>query len=551
MDVFKKLATLHTKNSFSFALICGDLFANPSTASKSDEDTVSQLLDNTIKVPLTTYFTVDKHPLPTRIIERLNSSDGEVCENLYYLGNRTVLNTADGVKIVALGGRHDSIITAGLTKDRYSPFFTVSDLKSLYGANSADILLTSTWPASVRKGSSITLPDDFKEPPSLDLVSELCSRLKPRYHFSSSDSFFEREPFRHPAVDEGPALTRITRFISLASFGNANKQKWLYAFSIDPKQSDTSAAPVGTTPSPFLSSIKKRAASAAGEFNHRFSSATDHRPSKRARRPPPGPEECFFCLSNPTLATHLIASIGDESYLTAARGPLPSPDTFQSLPGSSHILIIPLAHYPRLADIPEADVRSSTTAEMNRYRKALQSMVHSRSKGQLGAVTWEVSRRKGVHAHWQFLPVGDDMIAKGLVEAAFKVEAENEQYSKLESVDSEHFQDMDHEGDCFRLWIFGRHASSRRPNDRKGSKSSTDDEDLGDAQEKRLILPLDEDTRFNLQFGRQVMAKLLGLEGRINWKDCLQSQVEETEDVEGFKSAFREHDFSAENEGED
>ncbi len=342
---------------------------------------------------------------------------------------------------------------------------------------------------------------------------------------------------------------RITRFISLAPFGNANKQKWLYAFSVNPKQNDGSAAPPGTTASPFLSTIKKRAASATGEFS-RFSSSRDHRPAKRARRPPPGPEECFFCLSNPALATHLIASIGDESYLTAARGPLPSPDTFGSLQCCSHILIIPLAHSPRLADIPDPEVRSSTIAEMNRYRKALQFMVWARSKGQLGTVTWEVSRGKGVHAHWQFVPVSNDMIGKGLVEAAFKVEAENEKYPGFESIRSEHFTDMDHEGDCFRLWISGGGPDQGPVENQGSSGSETKNKEARELNEKRLVLPIPEDARFNLQFGRQVMAKLLGLENRMNWKDCLQSQTEETEDVEGFKSAFRDYDFSAEGEGE-
>lgn len=528
-DVFKKLDQLHAKNSFSFAIIAGELFREPSS-SEADDEQISQLVRGSIKVPLTTYFTVHRSPLPSRVVEKLNSSDGEVCENLCYLGNRTVLSTADGVKIVALGGRLDAGTTAGLTKDRYSPFFTASDLKSLYGANTADILLTSTWPSAIQKGSTVAVPDGTKEPASSDLVSELCAKLKPRYHFSSSEFFFEREPFIHPVATDEPSTTLVTRFISPAHFGNGNKQKWLYAFSIDPKAEQANTMPPGTTVSPFSSMLKRGAPTRSSEFNTRFSS-TDRRPPKRARPPPPGPDECYFCLSNPNLAAHLIASIGEESYLTGARGPLPTSSTFDSLRGSTHLLIIPLPHSPRLTDIADTTARLATVTEMDCYRKALQAMVDSQSGGTLGTVTWEVSREKGVHTHWQFLPIGNEMVKKGLVEAAFKVEAENERYPALEMVRKGHLDDMDTEGDCFRLWISGRRTTD------------VADGASNQIEEIFLRLPIPEDVRFRLQFGRQVMAKLLGLGDRLNWKDCLQSPAEETEDVETFKSSFKPFNF--------
>ena len=50
-----------------------------------------------------------------------------------------------------------------------------------------------------------------------------------------------------------------------------------------------------------------------------------------------GPE-CWFCLSNPDIEKHLIASIGDDIYLTLAKGGL----------NDFHCLIIPLGHYPSL-----------------------------------------------------------------------------------------------------------------------------------------------------------------------------------------------------------
>jgi hypothetical protein len=114
------------------------------------------------------------------------------------------------------------------------------------------------------------------------------------------------------------------------------------------------------------------------------------------------------------------------------------------------------------------------------------------------------------------------MTQKGLVEAAFRVEAENRQYPKFEDR-----QDGKGGEDFFRVWIW------------KGSKDEDDNE-------KCLLLPLTSSFHFDLQFGRQVMAKLLGLEDRMEWRDCVQTQEEEVKDVEAFKEAFKAFDYSVE-----
>lgn len=58
-------------------------------------------------------------------------------------------------------------------------------------------------------------------------------------------------------------------------------------------------------------------------------------------------DECWFCLSNPKLTKHLIASIGTETYLTLPKGQLlpTSAETHGgsgSVPGGGHVLIIPV-----------------------------------------------------------------------------------------------------------------------------------------------------------------------------------------------------------------
>lgn len=65
---FSKIATLHAKNKFTFAIISGDLFAE-------DDDEVTALLDGKIIIPLPTYFTVGLSQFPQRVVDKLAKDD--------------------------------------------------------------------------------------------------------------------------------------------------------------------------------------------------------------------------------------------------------------------------------------------------------------------------------------------------------------------------------------------------------------------------------------------------------------------------------------------
>lgn len=535
-EVFTKLAKLQVKQNFSFAIVVGDLFGDCSSEQELDE--ISGLLQGNITVPLPTYFSVGSRPIPTRIVEKIESND-EVCPNLYFLGKRGTLKTSEGIRLVALGGELETNVPLDAKiGNKYHPRYAESDAKALYGVHDADILITNQWPKDIRVGSQVPLPEGATPPEGVQCIADLCTTLKPRYHFSScGDFFFEREPFFHMPSDEPVDAKPLTRFINLASYSKTSKQKWMYAFSFDPRAPIPTSIPVGATASPFAKlSTKRQALPSQAESYHRFSREEEYeRPRKRARRPPPGPGECFFCLSNPNIATHLITSIGNDCYMTTAKGPLTTTETFPRLGFPGHMLIIPLNHTPTFSTIPDRETRYATYNEMQRYRSALHAMLQRRANGELGAVTWEVSRGNGIHFHWQFLPVPSDLIKRGLVEGAFKVEAENLQYPKFEKPTASN--GADEQGDYFRVWIWS-------PSE--GEKNSDSEANGKTGSEKTLILPLRPDFRFDLQFGRRVMAKLLGLEDRMNWKDDVQSKEEEQIDADTFKAAFKEFDFSLE-----
>lgn len=420
----------------------------------------------------------------------------------------------------------------GLSKEQHLPFHTISDAKALHGANTADILLTTSWPSLIRTGSQKTLPDGVAEIIGQDHIADLCATLKPRYHFSASPEFyFEREAFFHNPTQDAPDVRPLTRFISLAAHGNPSKQKALYAFSLPTSVDPLAPLPAGVTASPFLSRPKKRSALEADPYsrygNHDRNGFQNKRRKGPRGQPPPGPDQCFFCLSNPTLDTNLISSIGDDAYLTLAKGPLTTIETYSSsgINFPAHALIIPLTHSATIASIPEADnSKQKTFNEMNRFKEVLQSMISKQSGNKLGAVTYEISKDNGVHTHWQFVPMSEEMIRTGLVEAAFRVEAENSSYPPFEVRDP---GIGENDGDFFRAWIW-------TPPSEENAEGST----------KCITMPFDSSIKFSLQFGRTVLAKLLGLEKRLQWRDCEQTEDEEKQYIKSFKAAFKEFDFT-------
>lgn len=540
--IIKKLATLHAKNGIALAIIVGDLFGSTPSEIESSDGEVYELLKGKIDIPLPVYFSLGHQTLPLLVSEHLQAHGGELCPNLFYLGRRSTITTSEGIKIATLGGtlQGPSEGNESVLND-YTPQYSDEDVNILCATRDVDILVTSDWPAGVINGSNVKYSSSDM-PTGQPKISELCSSIKPRYHICSSSFYYEREPFSHNHVEDSNGTYHITRFINLATFESVTKEKWIYAFGLDPKAARPITLPAGVTTTPFSVNLTKRKAlpSATDEYarfaphNSQDGGRGRGRRNKRARRAPTV-QECFFCLSNAEVAAHLIASIGETAYMTVAKGPLSTNDSYTGLDFPAHVLIIPLEHSPTLSTIQDKDARVNTRKEMYRYQKALQDMVYAQSskndgKG-LGAVTWEISRGNGVHVHWQFMPVPQDVISKGLVEAAFKVQAQNNDYQTCVVKDVSMTalltgsDDTDAtQGDHFRATIW----------------PGGDDEHM-----RELVLPFDTTEKFDLQFGRRVIAQLLGMEARIDWRDCGQTEAKETKDVEVFKKLFEAHDFTS------
>jgi Protein similar to CwfJ C-terminus 1/Protein similar to CwfJ C-terminus 2 len=525
-----------SKQDLSFAIILGDLFGEMPDESQAQE--VLDLLTGALNVPLPTYFGVGNHSLPTRVTEKLEAS-GEVCTNLFFLGRRGTLKTSEGVRIAALGGKlAESDSSESVTLSTFDTAFTVNDARTLHGAHNVDVLITNQWPKGVRSGSKHYLPEDIEPPTDAQCISDLCAAVRPRYHFSSSAAYYSREPFFHPATENEPEVTKTTRFESLARFNNERKEKWFYAFKIDPSApSETTLIP-DLTSTPFTVNRKRPALPDQDVSYSRYGNGngdTWRRPKRPRQSDYTKLENCFFCIGSPTLQTHLITSMANESYLTIPRGPLPSPGSDSDLGIPGHALIIPHTHVDdKVAIERRAHLSPNEYEEMQRYRRALCRMVQAKANGKLGAVCWEVSRSHIRHVHWQFLPVPSDLVSKGLVQGGFQVAAENGNMPSFKNYDATKM--VAEKGDYFRIWVWKPAGAAKVP----GLEQTEDGNENG--TEISMVMPIPSSERFDIQFGRKVMAQLLGLGNRADWHDVTQTEAEEAADAEAFKAAFEAYD---------
>jgi len=540
---FEKISKLQAKQNFNLALVVGDLFSSGND--ESDSSQLEALFKGQISVPLPTYFSTGDSPFPDAVKEVLEAGN-DICPNLFYLGRKGTISTTDGIRIVALGGRiveNEASVTQKL--GNCEPLYLDNDARGLHGAHSAHILMTNQWPANITNGSGIDLPEGLGSPSGVQSISNLCQALKPWYHFSSSPgALWEREPFRHMVDYDSLEQATVTRFKSLPGVSAPTKE-WMTAFTLDTSKPPATVEQPRESPFSRFSPPRKRPAEDAQDSYGRYGRGGygGRQMNKRSRRDAQkDANECFMCINRPDFKTHMVVSIGEESTVTVSRGPLPLPSTFPQLSFSGHVMIIP--HYHAADELAQG--RRSTEEvvtefqEMTQFRKALSNMIGSKSQGQLGAVCWEANRTGIRHHHWQLMACQSEHIKKGLVEAAFKVSRERGEYPAFEACDPN--SQLPVKSDYFRVWTW-----VSNPVEIADHTNGSGENEVGMA--KSMYFPLPSDQRFNIWFGREVMAGLLQLENRLNWKDALllkdgSEQLAEEEDAQGLREDFEDFDFA-------
>ncbi|KAJ9113798.1 hypothetical protein QFC20_001825 [Naganishia adeliensis] len=235
------------------------------------------------------------------------------------------------------------------------------------------------------------------------------------------------------------------------------------------------------------SSYKCPGCGALGE--HFYRQCANFKP--REDLPPITQHECWFCLSNPTVDKSLIVAIGNNTYIAMAKGqliPTGDSDDPPQVPGGGHCLIIPIHHCntPYALDI---EIGQPTIDEIEEVKGKFERLF-----GEFNAapVFFELSRQsgRGGHNHVQVVPKqGFSFESKG-AEAVKNLAGRN----------------------YFRVDLPG-----------------------GKKQVHFMRGP------FNVQFGREALAKFLNMPQRADWKQCTTSGPQQKQDVQAFKKLY--HSF--------
>ncbi|CBQ72920.1 conserved hypothetical protein [Sporisorium reilianum SRZ2] len=168
-------------------------------------------------------------------------------------------------------------------------------LQTLTSRAPIDLLLTNCWPTGITLFSPVSpadplggLPDPTARTWGSPAIARLAAHACPRYHFALAPSssapdlpvgiaadtldmgaFWERAPYttdlaahlaHQPQLAATPAgrrqaerLKTVTRFVSLARFGNERKRRWFLALNLSPADGQEAAAvPANATQTPYF-----------------------------------------------------------------------------------------------------------------------------------------------------------------------------------------------------------------------------------------------------------------------------------------------------------
>ncbi|KAL8168569.1 UNVERIFIED_CONTAM: hypothetical protein K2H54_002836 [Gekko kuhli] len=518
--LFGRVEAVQRKSgAFDLLLCVGNFFGSARDTEWEDYQT------GTKKAPVQTYILGANNEEAARHFPDVNGC--ELAENITYLGRKGVFSGASGLQIAYLSG------VESLQEPAPAHCFSskdVADLKtSLLSTpkfKGIDILLTSCWPRGIEKFGNSPGNVDTKKYGS-GLVSVLAGSLKPRYHFSGLQKiYYERLPYRNHAVLQESAQ-HVSRFIALANVGNADKRKYLYAFSILPMSSMDPAElvrqPQDVTENPYRGPGgwgcgTQQLPGAEEEPARQFFFDLSPKPRGRKRpsegragqqpqtkRPPGKPPlptaACWFCLASPEVEKHLVVSIGTHCYLALAKGGL-SPD---------HVLVLPIGHCQSMVELA-----SEVVEEVEQYKASLKKFFKSRGKRY---VAFERNYRSQ-HLQLQVVPVPQDCCTTEDIKEAFVVQAEEQRMELLEIPEHSALKQIVQPGTPY-FYV---------------------ELDTGEKLFHRI------GKHFPLQFGREVLASeaILGMPSRADWRRCQVGREEEAAAAQAFRQAFAPFDTAQE-----
>ncbi|EPS73031.1 hypothetical protein M569_01724, partial [Genlisea aurea] len=586
-QLFKRVASVNKASGPFDVLLCvGQFF--PESPDQFEE--FNAYAEGRLAVPIPTYFIGDYGFGAAKILSavaRESSNLGfkmdglKVCDNLYWLRGSGKF-TLHGLTVAYLSGRKATGEANGQFGD-----YTQDDVDSLRAfSEDSGIILASFDVRFI--GVANTMSGSLEEPPVGDsTVSKLVAEIKPRYHIAGTSSvYYDREPYTNVGA------AHVTRFIALASVGNKDKQKFIHALSPTPaaemSAAEISAKPPNTTLSPYrlvedadshkrplkgaddtgsdeqywrYDVSQKRRKHEDGESDklcfkyvssgscprgencrlrhdedarkqsirgvcfdflnkgkcergpscrYKHSIQEEDRAFESKNRIPHSfwfifrSKECWFCLSSPNVESHLIASVGEYFYCALAKGPLVE----------DHVLLVPIEHLPNTLRLqPECE------RELHGFQSALRAYFKSQNQE---VVFFEWISSRGTHANLQAVPI--PLGRASSVEQIFTLAAERLGFTFETLKDDENMEG--------RRKLLGTHIAENRALFYAEAPGGT-----------ILLHLVEENEKFPVQFGREVViAGLLNVADKADWRNCQLSKDEEETMSQRFRTRFTDYD---------
>ena len=472
-QLFARVATVHgSKGPFDCLVCVGDFFG--------DGAALEAFKTGAQKPPLPTYVL---GPPPAGGPPPDADGKVELFPDVYCLAGAGIV-TLHGLRVAFADSRDGELTDAVVELRRRS---------GEAGFVGTDLLLTHEWP----RGFYRQLPDDGVPAdvlPDRDLpevgsekVAEMVASVRPRYHFcAGEDTFFARAPYRQ---DAGRSVCRL---VCLASVNpEPKKKKWLHALALAPMATmaadQLAAAPENATDSPYpYGPVAPAGGDGGAPADEAAGGGASGGDGKKRKRPEYAKEQrswvsekCWFCMASAQFESHLVASVGDEIYCCLAKGPL--------LP--MHSLILPIAHKPCSLLLSDSEA-----AELQRHVAAMRKCFLARGAALL---LFERYMANGTfeHMHLQAVPIPNQLA--GNARAAFETHGRRF-------------------GMRFEVLPPTETLDSRMPNGPEPFFAAT-----LPSGETLLHLLKTNPRRHPLQFGREVVANLLGNPNRADWKKCM------------------------------
>ncbi|XP_063540410.1 CWF19-like protein 1 [Cydia strobilella] len=515
LSLFSRVETIVKKSGPFDVLLCvGNFFGE-------DNSQLDAYKMGYRKVPVTTYVF---GPNNSDHCQYYCEEGSEIVPNVVYMGIRGIFTTSQDIKIAYLSG----LSRRELGKDMPMCTFEPSDCSAVRDAcfrgqseyRGVDILITTLWPVGIQQDENQKI--EVEQERTSDLIAWLTMHIKPRYHLvPSTNKYFERQPYRNLSVHQDYRES-ATRFIALAAVGNKDKEKWIYACSLQSiskmRMTDLLQATTDETACPFDPELLKQHQpgkvvkfTGNGQFFYDMDARDDDHGGKRKRkgdhqerkRKEFDQDQCWFCLASPTVEKHLVICVGEHCYLALPKGPL-TPD---------HVLILPITHHQSVLKAPEEVV-----SEIKKFKDALRNMYASSGK----AVVFFERNFRTSHMQIQCVPV--PRASEPQLLEVFQDEA---------GINSVQIEVLPPYSEMSQVTMPGMpyfHA------------------ELPSGEQ----LFANTKPNFPLQFGRDVLssAEILDCEDKADWRQCLLSRDQEDAFVADFRTKFRPYDFTADDDSD-